>query len=57
LADNKTDRDNPWEETNPEELASLTEGMNAKHEELHVPTVKLLRQARRAHLEKWPNGL
>jgi hypothetical protein len=53
---NRTDRDDPWEETNPEELTSLSESMNAKHQELYVPTVKLLRQVRRAHLGKRPNG-
>ena len=53
---NRTDRDEPWQETNPETLTYLTEEMNAGHQDLYVPTVKLLRQVRRAHLAKRPNG-
>lgn len=46
-----------WQETNPEKLTTLTTAMNKKHDGLYVPTVKLLRQTRRAHLGKQPGGL
>ena len=52
------DRHGGWEETNPERLGSLTTEMNVYHEGHYVPTVKLVRQARRAQLgEKQPGGL
>lgn len=50
-------RDGTWEETNPEKLKDLTETMNAAHADRYVPTVKLVRQVRRAHLGKQPGGL
>jgi len=46
-----------WVRTNPEELTSLSSEMNNRHDELYVPTVKLLRQTRRALLgKKKPGG-
>ena len=52
------DRHCGWEETNPERLGSLTTEMNGYHEGHYVPTVKLIRQARRAQLgESQPGGL
>jgi hypothetical protein len=53
---NRSDREEPWQETNPEEMTALTEEMNGRHEDLYVPTVKLLRQVRGARLEARPNG-
>ncbi len=48
---------NEWVRTNPEELTSLSSEMNAAHEGYYVPTVKLLRQTRRALLgKKKPGG-
>ena len=47
-----------WQETNPLKLASLTSDMNADHDEYYVPTVKLIRQVRRAQLgDTQPGGL
>jgi hypothetical protein len=47
-----------WEETNPERLTTLTTKMNKAHGELYVPTVKLVRQTRRAALSRQkPGGL
>lgn len=55
------DPDNPdsnWQETNPEELTTLSSAMNERYDEEYVPVVKLVRQARRAHLGKRrPGGL
>ncbi len=49
--------DNLWVRTNPESLTSLSTAMNAAHEGFYVPTVKLLRQTRRALLgKKKPGG-
>lgn len=49
--------ENEWVRTNPEELTSLSSEMNAAHEGYYVPTVKLLRQTRRALLgKKKPGG-
>lgn len=49
--------ENKWVRTNPEELTTLSTAMNNKHNEFYVPTVKLLRQARRALLgKKKPGG-
>ncbi len=49
--------DNQWVRTNPESLTSLSTAMNAAHNEFYVPTVKLLRQTRRALLgKKKPGG-
>lgn len=46
-----------WVRTNPEELTSLSSEMNAAHDGFYVPTVKLLRQTRRAQLgQKKPGG-
>jgi hypothetical protein len=39
-----------WVRTNPEGLTALSSEMNALHNEYYVPTVKLLRQSRRALL-------
>jgi hypothetical protein len=50
-------RDGDWEETNPEKLKTLTEDMNEEHPDKYVPTVKLVRQIRKAHLGKQPGGL
>jgi len=47
-----------WQETNPLKLASLTSDMNADHDEHYVPSVKLIRQVRRAQLgHTQPGGL
>ncbi len=51
------DRHGGWEETNPEYLGELTSTMNDKHGGHYVPTVKLIRQVRRAHLDHRPAGL
>ena len=52
------DRCGGWEETNPELLGSLTTDMNSNHDDHYVPTVKLIRQARRAQLgDAQPGGL
>ncbi|CAI9388180.1 nucleotidyltransferase [Microbacterium sp. T2.11-28] len=49
--------DNQWVHTNPESLTSLSTAMNTAHDGLYVPTVKLLRQTRRALLgKKKPGG-
>ena len=45
----KGDQDE-WVRTNPEGLTSLSSEMNAAHDGYYVPTVKLLRQTRRALL-------
>lgn len=42
--------DDQWVRTNPEALTSLSSAMNATHDGFYVPTVKLLRQTRRALL-------
>ncbi|QOH59674.1 SMODS domain-containing nucleotidyltransferase [Rhodococcus rhodochrous] len=46
-----------WQQTNPDELTSLTNAMNEQLTELYVPTVKLLRQTRRTILKSRPGGL
>lgn len=49
--------DNEWVHTNPEAMTSLSTDMNTEHDEFYVPTVKLLRQTRRALLgQKKPGG-
>src|SRR3546814_900368 len=49
--------DNQWVRTNPESLTSLSTTMNTAHDSFYVPTVKLLRQTRRALLgKKKPGG-
>lgn len=49
--------ENEWVRTNPEGLTSLSSEMNAAHDGFYVPTVKLLRQTRRAQLgKKKPGG-
>lgn len=48
--------DNEWVRTNPEGLTSLSSEMNAARDGYYVPTVKLLRQTRRAQLGKKPGG-
>ncbi len=50
------DREGGWEETDPLKLAELTSQMNAANDEQYVPTVKLIRQARRANLDDTPPG-
>lgn len=52
----RTDRGGGWQETNPERLIELTVEMNETHHDLYVPTVKLVRQTRRANLRKQPPG-
>ncbi|THA81200.1 nucleotidyltransferase [Streptomyces sp. A0592] len=48
---------NEWVRTNPDGLTTLSSTMNANHDEYYVPTVKLLRQTRRALLGmKKPGG-
>ncbi|WOH18095.1 nucleotidyltransferase [Paenarthrobacter sp. GOM3] len=42
--------ENKWVQTNPEALTSLSSEMNTRHGGLYVPTVKLIRQTRRALL-------
>ncbi len=51
------DRTGGWLETNPEELTLLSSKMNDRYDGDYVPIVKLVRQARRAHLGKRPGGL
>lgn len=49
--------ENEWVRTNPEALTELSSDMNAAHDGYYVPTVKLLRQTRRALLgHKKPGG-
>lgn len=49
--------ENKWVRTNPDELTSLSSAMNTDHDGYYVPTVKLLRQTRRALLgAKKPGG-
>lgn len=49
--------ENEWVRTNPEELTRLSSEMNAAHDDYYVPTVKLLRQTKRALLgQKKPGG-
>lgn len=49
--------ENEWVRTNPDGLTDLSSTMNADHDEYYVPTVKLLRQTRRALLgTKKPGG-
>lgn len=51
------DRAGSWEETDPPKLGSLTTAMNHAYDDHYVPTVKLIRQARRAQLgESQPGG-
>ena len=51
------DRDSGWQETNPEGLGTLTTEANGAHDGNYVPTVKLMRQARRAQLgDDQPGG-
>ena len=47
---------NAWVLTNPEELTSLSSEMNSDHDGHYVPTVKLMRQTRRALLGKSKPG-
>lgn len=47
-----------WQQTNPDEMTALSSAMNDTHEDRYVPSVKLLRQTRRALLGKTkPGGL
>lgn len=50
------DRDDEWEETNPEELTELTTEMNKRYDDRYVPVVKLVRQTRRHNFGKRPGG-
>jgi hypothetical protein len=52
----RPERGGGWEETNPELLAELTSEMNKAHDDMYVPTVKLIRQTRRANLDDQPPG-
>ncbi len=52
----KKDSDD-WQSTNPEKLTDLKTAMNATMDGMYVPTVKLLRQARREILDSRPGGL
>lgn len=48
---------NKWVRTNPDALTQLSSTVNALHGELYVPTIKLMRQTRRALLgNKKPGG-
>ena len=52
------DGEGGWQETNPLKLGALTTDMNANNDERYVPTVKLVRQARRGLLgDEQPGGL
>jgi hypothetical protein len=53
----RSDGENDWERTNPEELGALTTAMNTRHDGIYVPVVKLVRQTRRANLGDHPGGL
>ncbi|MFN3923916.1 MAG: SMODS domain-containing nucleotidyltransferase, partial [Pseudarthrobacter sp.] len=44
----KRGQEDDWQQTNPDDLTSLTQKMNDAHNGMYVPTVKLLRQTRRA---------
>lgn len=47
-----------WESTNPEQLTQLSTDMNEKFDGIYVPTVKLMRQARRSlRGDSKPGGL
>lgn len=49
---------NEWKQTNPESFAALSSAMNDRSGDLYVPTVKLVRQTRRALLGRTrPGGL
>jgi hypothetical protein len=48
--------DDAWVRTNPEALTSLSSEINADHDGLYVPTVKLMRQTRRALIGKSKPG-
>jgi hypothetical protein len=52
----RPERGGGWEVTNPERLGELTSKMNEAHDEMYVPTVKLIRQTRRANLDDQPAG-
>ncbi len=52
----RTERGGGWQETNPERLVELTSGMNDRYGGMYVPTVKLIRQTRRANLDQQPSG-
>lgn len=49
-------KDEDWVETNPVKMTELKEDKNAEFDELYVPCVKLLRQARRNLLGKTDPG-
>lgn len=47
-----------WQQTNPDEMTTLSSVMNDRHSDFYVPTVKLMRQTRRALIGKAkPGGL
>lgn len=50
------DAEGGWEETDPPKLAELSSAMNTDSAEEYVPTVKLIRQTRRANLGDDPPG-
>lgn len=57
----RSEGENEWVETDPEQLTTLTSNRNSQFKlgdsGIYVPTVKLMRQLRRAHLRKHPSGL
>lgn len=53
----REDTDSGWQETNPDMLTELSSQMNAEMGELYVPSVKLIRQTRRALIGDHPGGL
>jgi len=59
IPDKKDDGTFDWKATNPERLTTLSSDLNSDFDEEYVPGVKLVRQARRAHLGRGgkPGGL
>lgn len=50
------DGEGGWLDTNPEKFTELTTEMNTRYDGRYVPLVKLIRQTRRANLDKRPGG-
>ncbi|MEE8601307.1 nucleotidyltransferase [Euzebya tangerina] len=50
------DRGATWTKTNPEKLTTLSSTINGTFDGLYVPIVKLIRQSRRANLDRRPGG-
>ncbi len=57
IPDRTSNEGTGWQQTNPEELTTLTIEMNGRYDDEYVPLVKLIRQARRTNLGKYPGGL